>query len=193
MILSHKYRFIFFCNGKTGTTSIEHALKDYDESGNFDCGASGLWVKKHIPPAVLKAFLPERTWQEYFKIVFVRHPQDWFISQYKHNFREPAFPARQLLRHPWKTGSIIREYHGRKARASKECLDVADVDFLYQYLRQFRALPGSPSLEQSSYVYDVDGKTLVDFIGKFENLEPAILILKREEDKVLLLNERTKK
>ena len=42
MIVSHKHKFIFICNGKTGTTSIEHGLAAYDESVDMNHGAPGL-------------------------------------------------------------------------------------------------------------------------------------------------------
>ena len=38
MIISHKHKFIFLCNGKTGTTSIEELLRPLQEGAEFDFG-----------------------------------------------------------------------------------------------------------------------------------------------------------
>ena len=178
MIISHKYKFIFICNGRTGTTSIEAALKSVDESCDLNNGASGLWVTKHIPPAVLKSFFSSEIWDQYFKFVFVRHPLDWFVSQYRHNFPNPSFPSKSIMRRPWQTLKLIKRYKNNKGISSKHVFDSGDVDFLYLYLKRFRGLPGSPSLMQSNYVYDADGKTIVDYIGRFENLAEHVEDLK---------------
>lgn len=170
MIISHKLKFIFICNGKTGTTSIEKALKPFDESCDMNHGAPGLWASKHIPPAAIKSFLPSDIWDQYFKFVFVRHPLDWFVSQYKHNFRKPRFSKRAILQHPIQAFNQLRKDHNEKEVTSKQVFDREDVDFLYQHLRSYRGLPLSQSLLQSNYVYDADGKVMVDFIGRFENL-----------------------
>jgi hypothetical protein len=170
MILSHKYKFIFIRNGKTGTTSIENILKDFDESQDMNQGLRGLWVNGHIPPAVLKSFLPSDIWNQYFKFVFVRHPLDWFVSQYRYNFTAPVAFKPEMLMKPKRLLSVIRNYKQSKELYKKQVFNADDVDFIFQYLRKFRGLPCSPSLMQSSYVYDVDGNILVDFIGRFENL-----------------------
>ena len=178
MVLSHQHKFIFLCNGKTGTTSLERALGDYDESSDFDCGAYGLWVKRHIPPAVLKAFLPDEIWNAYFKFVFVRHPQDWFVSQYKHNFRQPRFPTKRLIRYPGRLVSSLRDYSRAKREASKEVFDANDVDFLFEHLKRYRGMPGASGLFQSSWAYDSNQELVVDFIGKFESLDADTEVIK---------------
>ena len=86
IIVSHRIKFIFFCNGKTGTTSLEQALKPWDETSYEEFNASGLWYGKHIPPAIVKAVIPADKWDNYFKFVFVRNPYDWVVSQMKYNF-----------------------------------------------------------------------------------------------------------
>jgi hypothetical protein len=179
MIISHKLKFIFFCNGKTGTTSIEKALRPFNDARDYDFGVPGLWAKKHIPPAVVRALLPSEIWNEYLKIVFVRHPVDWFVSQYKHNFRPHALPKRAIMAAPWRLSSILRDYKTHQKRATQQSFDAEDVDFLFHYLRKFRALPGTASLFQSSYAFDVDGQSLVDFIGTFENLQEDMVRLKQ--------------
>ena len=86
MILSTEHKFIFFSNGKTGTTSIERALSKYDESENYRFASKGLFNKIHIPPVLVKAMVPETLWKECFKFTFVRNPYDWFVSQWFYNF-----------------------------------------------------------------------------------------------------------
>ncbi len=81
-VVSHSKKFIFICNGKTGTTSIQSVLAKYNEIPDIDNGYPILWANKHSPRVVRKSMLPKTTWDNYFKFVFVRHPLDWFISQY---------------------------------------------------------------------------------------------------------------
>jgi len=146
MILSRKHKFIFFCNGKTGTTSIEHALKQYDESGPLNFQAPGLWVTKHVPPAAVKALMPAEEWKSYFKFVGFRNPMTWIVSQYRHNFgRYASLPI---------TPEIVYE--------------------IYNHLKQFRALPHTDTLFQSSYFEDSDRQRIVDFRIRMETINEDI-------------------
>lgn len=173
MILSHKHKFIFICNGKTGTTSIEHGLRDLDESMDMNSGCPGLWNSKHMPSAVAKAMLPAAVWDDYFKFAFVRNPYDWCVSIYKHNFRS-RLQLRKILRHPISAPQWVLAHWRDRSRRAKCMLDVADVEFLFEYLRRFRALPIAKSLYQSNYVQDVDGRLILDFVGKFEALNEDV-------------------
>ncbi len=192
MILSHRHRFIFFCNGRTGTSSIEKALGPLDEGRDYAFRALGLFVDKHVPPALLRGCLPEAVWSGYFKLVFVRNPFDWFVSQWKHNFRlRPPRPG-QAFSAPWvrvsRGGEIL--YMGRPMQelAAKEAFDARDVDFLHEFLRRYhRVLPHAPASLQSSYVLDADGGRAVDFVGRFERLrEDFAAVLQRLELKLEL-------
>jgi len=174
MILSHRHRFIFICNGKTGTTSIEKALAEYDESVDMNNGAPGLWANKHMPAAVAKAMVPSSVWRDYYKFVFVRHPMDWFISQWKYNFTEPDSPIFDMLRHPDKALKFWRMHGYRKSLAELETFGAEEVDFLWHYLKPYRGMPLSAGALQSSYVYDADGEQIVDFVGRFEQLESDV-------------------
>jgi hypothetical protein len=172
MILSHRHRFIFFCNGKTGTTSIEHVLEPYNEGKAYAFRALGLFTDKHIPAAILRGCLPGAVWSSYFKFVFVRNPFDWFVSQWKHNFK-PRKPARYGV--PWislsSKGELI--YMGRPAGelARKEQFLPTDVDLLYEFLATYhRTVPYAEGGFQSSHVYGPDGDQLVDFVGRYESL-----------------------
>ena len=172
MILSHRHKFIFFCNGRTGTTSIEQALQPLDEGARYAFRALDLFVAKHVPPAILRGCLPDAVWSGYFKFVFVRNPFDWFVSQWRHNFR-----LRQAARAPWVSkgpdGRIL--YLGRPMEelALKETFDAEDAELLWGFLARYhRALPGAEGLLQSNFVCDADGRQIVDFVGRFETLAP---------------------
>lgn len=40
MILSHMHKFVFICNGRTGTTSIQTALDPFHEGGEYQMGVN---------------------------------------------------------------------------------------------------------------------------------------------------------
>lgn len=146
-------------------------LASFDESRGELFDVPGLWYRKHAPPVVVRALLPDRVWQDYFKFVFVRHPLDWFVSQYRHNVGYIGLPIRRILNHPSRTLGLFRQYRTIKRQAKVTLFQPKDVEFLYQRLQLYRAIPTEPTLFQSSYVFDIDGQCLVDFIGRFERFD----------------------
>ena len=184
MILSHRHKFIFFCNGKTGTTSIEQSLERLDEGRRYAFNAPGLFLAKHIPPAIVRGMLPAETWRGYFKFVFVRNPFSWVVSQWKYNFRLETLPAGAVA--PRLVARInalnSRVIMGRRIAdlAAVQVLAPADVELLFAYLRDnFRSLPQADGKYQSSYVVDADGAKLVDQVGRFETLAADYAVIAR--------------
>jgi hypothetical protein len=171
MILSHTHKFIFICNGKTGTTSIEAALQSYQEGSEFEVGVEGLYTPKHVPPATLRAQLGPAIWNEYFTFTFVRNPWDWFVSQYFWNHKPGPISKKKLIREPVAT---IQEYQRKnEERARLEDLDrfsPEDIHETYDLLRRYRAVYQADSLFQYHYVYAPEGEKLVDFVGRFERI-----------------------
>lgn len=168
VILSFERQFAFFCNGKTGTTSLEALLSPMQQGEEFNFGAPGLFVAKHIPPAILRGALSGKQWDALFKFAFVRNPWDWVGSQWRYNRlgwvqRQPrwGWHRRRYLRNP------VARYFCERPEAP---LNASDVDFLWDYLQQYRGLPGAPGLLQSNYVCNVDGEVVLDFVGRFESL-----------------------
>ena len=170
MIISHKHKFIFICNGKTGTTSIEAKIGHLDESEGMNSSTGGLWVGKHMPPAVIRALIPSEIWDSYFKFVFVRHPLSWFVSQYRWNLKIPRLPIRQIWGEPHRTFSYFKNYFHEKKIASKSKFDEGDVKMIANLLRRYRGYPGTATRYQFSYVSDINGGIIVDKIAKFESL-----------------------
>jgi len=184
MILSHRHKFIFFCNGKTGSTSIEAALRSLQEGEDFNIVSPGFFGKNHVPPAILKACLSERVWRSYYKAVFVRNPWDWFVSNWVYNKARrpdanPASPApsRTLIGRARRRASALAQRVGLVPAPRPSTMPAQlrfvpeDADYLYDLLRRFRGLPSAPTLTQTAWAYDPDGNRLVDFVGRFERLQ----------------------
>jgi hypothetical protein len=167
MLISHEGRWIFFACSKTGTTSIEAALGEYDEGESIrrelveKLGLSDQLSRKkvkaspavkHIRPYLFRQFVPAKIWDEYYKFVFVRNPWDWVVSQYFFNFK-PGYLKRM----------------GVRKFTPKDVLEVR------QKLARIRKVKREPWVDdggfQHAYVTDRDGSTLVDYVGRFENLE----------------------
>lgn len=192
MIVSHTHKFIFFSSSKVGTTSMENALGPYQEGAEYQFGSeTDLFIPKHIPPAMVRGAFPEKLWNEYFKVVFVRNPWDWFVSQWFYNtvgaapdrpsgapearagLRQRAVGLLGSLAHrarPSEEGLLgsapptgREELHGRR-------LSAQEVDDMFQVLKRFKGLPGRDGLYQSNWVYDMDDRRIVDFVGRYETL-----------------------
>jgi hypothetical protein len=175
MILSHTHKFIFICSSKVGTTSMEDVLRPLQEGEEYDRGI----MPKHIPPALLRAALPEKVWDEYFKFVFVRNPWDWFISQWFYNsakLAEARASSESGIRE--RTRSVLRRLGGHPPQPESselvrvgDELRIEDVDAVFQLLKHFKGLPGRQGLYQSNWVYDMDDRMIVDYIGRYETLD----------------------
>jgi hypothetical protein len=154
MIISHKYKFIFFPIPKTGTHSIRFALRPYlgpkDEehvalfhhskliTGNFEHRKNG-----HISVQEIRPWFSEDQWNSYYKFTFVRNPFDRFISACF--FKYPFLKKEQenLLRcRAWL--KIILQ----KEQKNSQTIFKPQMDF----------------------ISNTDGEIAVDFIGKTENI-----------------------
>lgn len=161
MILSHKYKFIFIAVPKTGTISIEEALKKsipvkscgYDIFKDDICppeARRGL-IRRHSTASQLREALGE-IFSNYFKACFVRNPWDWVVSIYHFARRHPMIP--QFL----EDGSEDPWYPF--VEASKK---ISFKDFIFSFRSKWRGY--------LSDISDEHGKVLVDFVGRFENIQ----------------------
>src|SRR3972149_685918 len=160
MLLSIKYNFLFVHIAKTGGTSVRAALnplrwRDPYYVPIFLCSKIskltghriGAKFPRHAKVIAAKEMLPRELFDNLFKFAFVRNPWDLQISSYHHIRRERP----HLL---------------------------AGINDFEQFLR-WKLDPARPyqyhidtSIElQSDYLVDLNGKIIVDFIGKYEQLQ----------------------
>ena len=160
MLLSIKYNFLFVHIAKTGGTSVRAALnplrwRDPYYVPIFLCSKLskltghriGVKFPRHAKVIAAKEMLPRELFDHLFKFAFVRNPWDLQISSYHHIRRERP----HLL---------------------------AGINDFEQFLR-WKLDPARPyqyhidtSIElQSDYLVDLNGKIIVDFIGKYEQLQ----------------------
>lgn len=176
MIISHTHKFIFICNGKTGTTSIEKSLSRYQEGSLFEIEAPDLFQGRHIPPSILREMLGHEIWDSYFKFCFIRNTWDWFVSQLFHNCKgylhEKYKPGkREFVKNPFSyfaKDKIYREKVNSLWQTQK--ISVEQIKLTYTLLKKHRGTYSAPTIYQKNYVYDQKGNQLIDFVGRFENL-----------------------
>jgi hypothetical protein len=160
MLLSLRYNFLFVHIAKTGGTSIRVALRRYKWKDPyrillFLCSRMsaltghrlGCRFPRHAKIVAAYEMLPRELFVKLFKFAFVRNPWDLQVSSYHHILRERPHLLERIndfetfLR--WKL----------------------DPERPYQFIVD-------TSIElQSDYLIDLRGKSLIDFVGRYENLE----------------------
>lgn len=164
MPISHENKFIFVHITKTGGSSMEKALgllkknELYgfeDENGNFyNCKKAiklnaskqdkeKLLCLQHLKAREIKERYDPEVWNNYFKFAFVRNPWDRLVSDYSYKMQ--------------KRKDLIRAY-GLNKKSSLE-------DYVYAIKDRDKIIL------QKDFVTDEKGNVIIDFIGRFENME----------------------
>lgn len=87
MRISHRYKFIFFCNPKTGSESVRNMLNPYSDvlSTNFRNRTPQNPFYSHMTPLEARSVFEALHWEfgSYRKFVFVRNPWARLVSLYE--------------------------------------------------------------------------------------------------------------
>ncbi len=152
-------KFIFIHIWKTGGESVVSALRDHcplyfrnryvNKAIRLAPGPSSallgwrarLVSGQHFTTSEIRREMPTEAFDDAFKFTFVRNPWDWQVSNYAYALQTPAHGQHEIIR---KLGSF-------------------DAYIRYQYEQR------APT--QSSFIDDEAGEQLVDFVGRFENLD----------------------
>ncbi len=155
MILSHKNKFIYIHVYKVAGTSIRSVLQEYSDFSSTDFPLVenikfflgkrikflSKWAIDHINAREIKLLLPDEVYNNYFKFAFVRNPWDWQVSLYHYMLQYKDHPQHNLI-----------------------CKMKTFDEYIEWRINNDMEL-------QKDFLYDENGNILVDFIGKFENLQ----------------------
>lgn len=144
-MISHELRCIFVHVQKTGGSSIRGALR----MAQFD-------AHKHRFAAELRTIYGAETWNHYFKFAFVRNPWDRLVSWWEMMRRNAALGRPR---------NGFQRFCMERARTFPEFLQLCDAEY--------QDADGSKWIyrNQIDYLSDSDGTLLVDFVGRFEQLQ----------------------
>ncbi len=154
MLISDSRKFIFFAAGKTGTTTLESILRPYETPQQVSPEDYEKY-NNNMPPAIFKPRMDSAKWSQYFKFSVVRNPWDWVVSNYIQNVTQDQ-------------GTMLERKFTKQ--------DILDLSRMLS----LRGITWSKHRTQLAFLTDADGKVLVDFVAKFENLQnDADYIFKR--------------
>ena len=150
MIVSHKYRFIFFAQPRTGTHAIRAALQAHLGADDWQqealTGNLRLPILElarighgHVSLQQVTACLPSEIWGEYFKFSMVRNPYERYVSACTFlNRRNPGYTGAEtvfmktaLTRHGFRQRALIRPQVTLLANDA----GVVGMDFVGRYER----------------------------------------------------------
>ncbi len=154
MLISHKYKFIFIAVPKTGCQSLG-VVKDSPLRkclGRNDIIIKDKKNKGHVTVKELQEKYPEE-FKNYFKFCFVRNPWDRIVSGY---FYMTKMSSRISKLSPLKPFSNFKEF------VHKNDIIVMKKHIIFR--PQYKQLVGGDNI-------------LVDFVGRFENLDKDFKIV----------------
>jgi len=171
MRISHKYKFIFIAIPRTGSFAVREALSPFSQIR----GTADNPFYYHMTAAELKTLFARRGWDfgAYFKFSFVRNPWTRLLSQYrviqKKNYWK--FPVRQdygfsewCFKSPGEYRRLVCSPAVFFNRHFRRGTDRGHYESQIRHLENLWK-------DQTHWVFDQNGQSLVDYTGRYENLQ----------------------
>ena len=168
MIISNSHKFIFVHVMKTAGTSVSAAIDPCLRWNDVAIGGSRFGeqiqpafherfgLHKHSTASEIRAAVGADVWFSYFTFTFVRHPYDRIVSHYtwlQEKLRNAPPDAPQWS---WQAAIAFRESHG-----------------FSEFIRHERFRNSLGGCPQVDWICDEDGRCIVDYVGRFEDLDAA--------------------
>ncbi|MDD3517446.1 MAG: sulfotransferase family 2 domain-containing protein [Chromatiales bacterium] len=160
MLLSLRHNFLFVHIAKTGGTSVRAALKRHRYAGRYGLPMFiahkldqmtghriGAKFPRHAKAIAAKEMLPAEVYDGLFKFVFVRNPWDLQVSSFFH----------------------IRKERPQVLQGVESFEQFVHLKFDPE--RPFNYMLDTSAELQREYVTDFQGRLIVDFVGRYENLQ----------------------
>lgn len=174
MPVSRSHSFAFIHVRKTAGTSIVRALETIDpqlylnEKGMWDVlcahperrtllrtlrafsliGSMESFPQWHLPAVIVRKLIGHEQWDNSFTFAFIRNPWDLVVSAY--HFEKQYFSQPHVVKS-----------EPDRSEALRRC---------YDFDRFVRLYPLLEPPDMTSMIVDERGKKIVDYIGRFENL-----------------------
>jgi hypothetical protein len=117
--------------------------------GFYLIGSAKGYPQWHLPAVIVRELIGRQKWKSLFTFAFVRNPWDLVVSAYH-------FEKRSVAQSP-----VLRTEPDR-AEAIRRCPD---------FDRFVRIYPLLEPADMTSMIADDNGQSIVDFVGRFENLQ----------------------
>ncbi len=117
--------------------------------GFYLIGSANHYPQWHLPAVIVRELIGRREWNGLFRFAFVRNPWDLVVSAYH-------FEKRYVAQ------SHVKLTEPDRAEAVRRCPD---------FDRFVRIYPLLEPVDMTSMIVDEDGASIVDFVGRFENLQ----------------------
>jgi len=156
MLMSKDKKFLFVHIQKTGGSSITRALEakisDLQNFRGMHDHAS--WARSHLV----------EEWPNLYKVAFVRNPWDRLVSWY-------TMIAQQATSLSWYQRLWKKDYNRlwQYVHSNSNSFE----EFLYHCTDTIDDIDGKKSFvySQADYITDEHGELIVDFVGRFENIQ----------------------
>lgn len=174
MIISNSQKYIFIHIQKTAGTSVMDALGRNLSWNDIEIGANPevhrfyrekYGLGKHSLAREVREIIGENAWDSYLKFTFVRHPYSRAVSLYTY-IQRMARTKYSRNRFP---------FYKRKDKSpfwswlmTQAFLDSKNFS---EFIRHEKFLNDFGAQSQINWIFTNEGETLVDFIGKYENLD----------------------
>lgn len=182
MRISHRHKFIYFSNPKTGSESVRTLLDPFS-----DIAGVPMWEMTadtpfytHISPREVRDLFHELGWtyHDYYSFTFVRNPWARLVSLY-------------MMIHAHRRGRLSRMLGEIRARAKGKPMhpSVRGFQCWLQAIRPDGAGGGGPPGQRwqtygtysiRAYAYDEDGKALVRRVIRLEDIDAELPDVLRE-------------
>lgn len=183
LIISSSRKFIFVHTAKTAGDSITEALTPHLRASDFVVRNDfQIWLRrlrrqdppafavlaKHSPAAEIRAAVTPEVWEASYTFAFVRHPFDRTVSFYNFMKKKAEDRRRLQLRNVWYATPPGRSGDPRAWAGGKA---FAATNSFSEFIRH-PALDDAAGMQpQATFLCDHDGRLIVDFVGRFEQLD----------------------
>ena len=175
MRISHKYKFVFLSNPKTGSESVRYILDPYSDMKAEDEKTRPFHV--HSTAAETREVFRSKGWNfdDYYTFTFVRNPWDRLVSIY-----EMIYGKHVAINNPSLSRAFLRRLKFMKTRFIRVLHhhQVPDFKHWLTTIEDHGRVAGGPRNSACSidhFVMDTNRTVLVDKIIRLEDIETDLM------------------